>query len=70
MSRAKKRKKKLVVLSLIVLSCVASASIYHKMLDCTESQTSIEENNILPVPVAMKKTTYLKAVRMKINTTI
>ena len=37
MSRAKKRKKKLVAFLLIVLSCVASASIYHKMLDCTES---------------------------------
>ena len=49
MSRAKKRKKKLVALSLIVLSCVASASIYHKTLDCTESQTSIEENNISSV---------------------
>ena len=49
MSRAKKRKKKLVALSLIVLSCVASASIYHKTLDCNESQTSIEENNISSV---------------------
>ena len=49
MSRAKKRKKKLVAFLLIVLSCVASASIYHKTLDCNESQTSIEENNISSV---------------------
>ena len=49
MSRDKKRRKKLVAFLLIVLSCVASASIYHKMLDCTESQTSIEENNISSV---------------------
>ena len=49
MSRDKKRKKKLVAFSLIVLSCVASASIYHKTLDSNESQTSIEENNISSV---------------------
>ena len=49
MSRNKKRKKKLVAFLLIVLSCVASASIYHKTLDCTESQTSIEENNVSSV---------------------
>ena len=49
MSRDKKRRKKLVAFLLIVLSCVASASIYHKMLDCTESQTSIEENNVSSV---------------------
>ena len=39
MSRDKKRKKKLVAFLLIVLSCAASASIYHKTLDCTEAQT-------------------------------
>ena len=49
MSRNKKRRKKLVAFLLIVLSCVASASIYHKTLDCTESQTSIEENNVSSV---------------------
>ena len=49
MSRDKKRKKKLVAFLLIVLSCAASASIYHKTLDCTESQTSIEENNVSSV---------------------
>ena len=49
MSRNKKRKKKLVAFSLIVLSCVASASIYHKTLDCTESQASMEENNVSSV---------------------
>lgn len=79
MSRAKKRKKKLVAFLLIVLSCVASASIYYKTLDCNESQTSIEENNISSVlsdeqytssSSGNEKTTYLKAVRMKINTTI
>ena len=79
MSRDKKRKKKLVAFLLIVLSCVASASIYHKTLDCNESQTSIEENNISSVlsdeqytssSSGNEKTTDLKAVRMKINTTI
>ena len=49
MSRDKKRKKKLVAFLLIVLSCAASASIYHKTLDCTESQTSIEENKVSSV---------------------
>ena len=49
MSRDKKRKKKLVAFLLIILSCVALAYIYHKTLDCAESQTSIEENNMSAV---------------------
>ena len=71
MSRDKKRKKKLVAFLLIVLSCAASASIYHKRrLKKIMYLPFLVMNNILPVPVVMKKTTYLKAVRMKINTTI
>ena len=68
MSRDKKRRKKLVAFLFIIKRWIPMN--HKRQLKKIMYLPFLVMNNILPVPVVMKKTTDLKAVRMKINTTI